>query len=91
MLRIHKRGDPPGLLCFRDNMQRNGRFAGGLRAVDLHDASSGDTAHAKRIIQRQAAGGDDGNISGHSIAAELHHGALAELLVQIGKRMLQRS
>ena len=46
------------LLRLRQDVQGQRRFAGGLRAVDLHDAAPGQAADAERQVQRQRAGGD---------------------------------
>ena len=90
VLRVHKGGDAAGLLRLRHHVQRHRGLTGGFRPVDLHDPAPGNAAHAQRRVQRQAAGGDHRDIPVHRVGAQLHHGALAELLVQIGQRVLQR-
>ena len=49
------------LLRLRNDMQRDGRLTGGLGSIDLHDPAARDAAHAERIVQLDAAGGDDRN------------------------------
>src|SRR5438445_323731 len=47
-----------GLLCFGDNLESNGRFAGRLRAEDFDDASAREAADSEGGIERDGAGGD---------------------------------
>ena len=89
MLRIHKGGDAARLLGLGHDVQGHGGFAGGFRAVDLHDPAPGNAAHAQRSVQRQAASGDHGDILPRNVLAQLHHSALAVLLIQIRQGMLQ--
>ena len=90
MLRVHKSGDAAGLLRLRHHMQGNGGFTGRFRTVNFNNTAPRNTAHAQGIIQCQAAGGDHGDIAVHGVGSHFHHGTLAELLVQISQRVLQR-
>ena len=72
------------LLGLGQNVQRQRGLTAGLRAVHLHDAPTGHTAHAQRHIQAQAAGGDGFHLHG-GIVAQLHDGTLAELLFDLGQ------
>ena len=48
----------PPFLGLGHDMERQGSFTGGLRAIDLNNAAFGYAADAKRDIQRQGAGGN---------------------------------
>ncbi len=63
-------------------MERHRGLTGGLRAVDLDDPAAGQTAHAERHVERDGAGRDDLHLD-MRLLAEPHHGALAELLVDL--------
>ena len=77
------------LLGFGQNVQRQRGLTAGFRAVHLDDAAAGHAAHAQRHIQTQAAGGDGVHLHG-GVVAQLHDGALAELLFDLGQRGRQR-
>ena len=77
------------LLGLGQNVQRQRGLTAGLRAVHLHDAPTGHTAHAQRHIQAQAAGGDGIHLHG-GVVAQLHDGTLAELLFDLGQGRGQR-
>ena len=52
MLGIDEGGDAAALLGFGDDVQRQGRLAGGFRAVDLDDAAAWHAADAERDSSR---------------------------------------
>jgi hypothetical protein len=84
VLGVDERRDAALPLRVRDGVQRDGRLAGGLRAVDLDDAALGQAADAERDVERDGAGGDhlDG---GTPVVAEAHDRALAELAVDLAE------
>ena len=88
MLRVDEGRDAAVLLGIRDGVQRERGLARGLRAVDLDDTAAGKTPDAERDIQRDGAGGDDGDRRA-LVAAEAHHAALAELTVDLGESGLE--
>jgi hypothetical protein len=53
-----------------------------IPAVDLDDAALGQAADAERHVQHQRAGADD-LVRLDVLVAHQHHGALAELLVDL--------
>ncbi len=69
------------LLGLCQNLQCQRRFTGGFGAVDLDDTPAGHTADAQRQVEAQAAGGDGVDLH-RDVGAQLHDGALAELLFQ---------
>ena len=89
VLSVHKCRDAAHLLRLCDNVQGNGRLTGGFRAENLHNTAARNAADTQRLIQRQAARGDDLHVL-LRMFTELHDGTLAELLVQIRQRVLQR-
>ena len=90
VLRVDERGHTAHLLRLRDDVQRNGRLAGGFRAVDLHHAAARHAAHAQRHIQIQTARRNHLNIA-HGALAHADDRALAELLFNAGQRDIQRA
>ena len=84
VLGVDEGGDAAGALRVRDRVQREGRLARRLRAVDLDDAAARQPADAERDVERDRPGGD--HLDGCPvIAAEAHDGALAELAVDLGE------
>jgi hypothetical protein len=53
VLRVDKRGGAARLLCFRDDMQRNGGFTGRFRPEKSRRSSARNAAHAEGVVQRQ--------------------------------------
>ena len=90
MLRVDERGGTPLLLSLGDHVQRNGGLAGGFRPVDLHDPAAGDAADAKRIVEFDAAGGNDGHGDFSASVAKLHDRTLAKLFFDLTERDFQR-
>jgi hypothetical protein len=87
VLRVDEGRDAAGPLGVGDGVQRERGLAGGLRAVDLDDAAAREAADAEGHVQRDGAGGDDGD--GRAlVAAQAHDRALAELTVDLGERGL---
>ena len=89
MLRVHERDLAALFLRFRHDVQRQRRFTGGFRAVDLNDASLRNAADAKRRVQCQRAGRDRVHVH-LRLVAETHNGPFAEILLDLLQCGLQR-
>ena len=61
----------------------------GFRSEHLDDTAARHTAHAQRQVEAEAAGRDGVHLHG-GVIAQLHDGALAELLFDLGQRSCQR-
>ena len=61
MLDVDKGRQTAGLLRLGNDLQADGRLAGGFGAEDLADAAARDSAHAQRSVKADGAGGDHGN------------------------------
>ena len=85
VLGVDERDLAARLLRLREDVQGERRFAGGLGAVDLHDAALGQSADAEREVERQRAGGDGLHVRGLLVAAA-HDGALAVELFDLCHR-----
>ena len=90
MLRIDEGRDAAVLLCLRDHVQGDRRLPGRLRAVDLDDAAARDAADAKGDVERQDARRDDLDVHVCLSIAEAHDRALAEVLLDLLQRVLER-
>jgi hypothetical protein len=77
------------LLHLGDDLERQCRLAGGLRAVDLDHAATRQAADAQRDVKAQRAGGHDLDVLDRLAFAQAHDRALAELLVDLRQRRLQ--
>ena len=75
VLGVDERGDATLRLRLGDHVQAHGRLARALRTEHLDDPPLRDATDAERDVQRQRAGGDDGDPRPHRVLAELHHGA----------------
>src|SRR5205823_7465957 len=82
VLRVDEGGDAARLLRLGDDVEGERRLARRFRPVDFDDAAARDAADAKREIERDAPGGDGGDVlEGGFACAEPHHRSLAELLL----------
>ena len=77
------------LLGFGQNVQGQCGLTTGFGAVHLNDAAPGHAAHAQCQIQADASGRDGIHLHG-GVIAQLHHCALAELLLDLGQCRGQR-
>jgi hypothetical protein len=89
VLGVDERRDAAGLLGVGDGVQRYGRFARALRSVDLDDAPARQAADAQGDVEGDRAGRDDLDRR-PDVVAETHHGALAELAVDLCQRGVER-
>ena len=74
---------PPCRCASRNHLQRDGRLARRFRPEDLDHAAAGEAADAQRGVERNGAGGDDGDRDNRPLAPQLHDGALTELLFDL--------
>ena len=86
VLRVDERGDAALRLRLRDHVQTDRGLARALGAEDLDDPAARDAADAERDIEGERAGRDDRDAGPHRVLAELHHRALAELLLDLLER-----
>ena len=79
MLGVDERGDAAQTLGFGDDVKRQGGLARGLRAVDLGHPPARQAADAKRHVERQSTGRDDGDFLEGAAGPEAHDRAFAKL------------
>ena len=89
MFDIHKAADAAFPLRFGNDMETDGGLARAFRTIDLDDASLGNAADAQSNVQAQAARGDRFHVELGRFA-QLHDNAVAESLVEGGKRRVER-
>ena len=80
MLGVDERDDAAHGLGLSQDFERERGLAGGLGAVDLYDAATGNASDAQRGIKGERARGDGLDLHAGSVVSEPHDGALAELL-----------
>ena len=90
MLDVDEGGGASLLLRLRYYVQRDGRFAGAFRAVDLDYAPSRNAADAKSEVKCDGAGGDGFNVQRLGLS-EGHNGTLSELFFYLADCGFQRS
>ena len=84
VLGINDGRDAASLLDVGDRVQRKRRLAGALRAVDLHDAPTRQTANAEGDVEGNGSGRDD--LDGcAALLTQAHDRALAELALDLGE------
>jgi len=89
VLGIDEGGDAAQPLGVRDGVERHGRLPGRFRAVDLDDAAPGQASDAERDVEGDGPGGDDGDRRPR-VVPEPHDRPLAEILVDLRERCLER-
>ena len=87
VLGIDESRDTASLLRFRHCVESERGLAGTFRTINLDDAALRQTANTQGNIQPQRTGGNRFDIHVRTLA-ELHHGALAECLVDLAQRGL---
>ena len=88
VLGVDERADAAARLCLGEDVVDQGGLPRRLRAEDLDDPPARDAAHAEREVEGERPGGDRVDLD-RAVVAELHHGALAELLLDLGHRRLE--
>ena len=83
VLGIHEGRQAAILLGFRDDLERDGGFAGGFRAEDLNDAAAGKAADAESGVEGDGAGGNDRDGANGFLGAQPHDRAFAKLLLEL--------
>ena len=89
VLGVDERHDAAGALGVGHRVQGDGRLARGLRTVDLHHPAARQATEAERDVEGDRAGRDDLQRCA-GLVTEAHHRALAELLLDLGERDVQR-
>ncbi len=84
VLGVDERGDTALLLHIGDRVERERRLSGGLRAVDLDDAATRESADAECDVEGDRTGGDHLDRCA-IVAAQPHDRALSELPVDLGE------
>jgi len=88
VLGVDERRDAASGLGVGHRVQRHGGLTRGLRAVDLDDPATRQPADAQRHVQRNRAGGDDGDGLAH-LVPQAHHRPFAEVLLDLAHRQLE--
>ena len=86
MLRVDEGRRAADLLHFRDDLQGQGRLAGGFRPIDFDHTAARQAADAQGDVQPERAGRDGFDVFCHLVVAQAHDRALAELLLDLGQR-----
>ena len=89
VLGVDDGGDAALLLRLGDGVDGQRGLAAGFRAVDFNDAAARIAADAQRVVERDRARRDGGNLQGRLIS-HLHDGAFAEILFDLGDGRLKR-
>ena len=90
VLGVDEGADAALLLGFRQHLQGQRGLAGGFRAVNLDHPAARQAADAERDIQPQGARGNGLDLDALVVGTEPHDRALAEVLVDLVERGLQR-
>src|ERR1041384_7211570 len=85
VLRVDEGGGAADLLHLGDDLEGQGRLARGLRTVDLDHPAARQAADAEGEVQAERARGHHVDIPDRRVV-HLHDRALAELLLDLGKR-----
>ena len=85
MLGVDERADAAAALRLGDDVVDERRLAGRLRAEDLDDASARQAADAECQVEGERSGRDRAD-SDRRAVVHLHHGALAEVPLDLAER-----
>ncbi len=85
-----KAADAALLLGLGNDLQGERGLARRFRTVNLDDAAARQAADAERDVEAQRAGRDGLDVVGAIVGAEAHDRALAEVLVDLRERRLER-
>src|SRR6185369_14979797 len=83
--------DAAALLRLRDQFERQRGLAGGLRPEDLDHPPARDAPDAERDVEAERARRQRRHLVGEPVLAELHDGALAELLLDLADGQIDRA
>ena len=89
VLGVDERRDAAGLLRVGDGVQRHRRLSRRLRTVDLDDPAARQPTDAESDVEGDRAGRDDLDRR-PDVIAQPHHGAFAELAVDLGEGGVER-
>src|SRR2546427_3177585 len=90
VLRVDEGADAAALLALGDELERERGLTRRLRAVDLDHPPARDPAEAERHIAAARARRQAGDVLRRRLLAELHDGALAELLLDLADGEVDR-
>src|SRR4029453_2623662 len=90
MLGVDKGADAAALLSLRDQLERQRGLAGRLRPEDLDHTPARDPPDAERDVEAERSSRQRGDLVDEPVLAELHDGALAELLLDLAERQVDR-
>src|SRR5579859_2010415 len=80
---VDEGGHAAGLLRLGDHLKRDGGLAARLRPKNLYHAAAREAAHAERCVERNGAGGNDGDGDDRLLAPQAHNGAFAKLFFDL--------
>ena len=83
VLRVDECSGASAALRAGDDLEGEGRLAGGLRPVDLHHPTARQSPHAEGQIQSERPGGDNLDVPDRTRVAHPHDRALAELTLDL--------
>jgi len=89
MLGIDKRTSAPDLLHLGNDLQGEGGFTRGFRAINFDHTPPRQSAHPECQIQTEGAGGDDLNVRRDVVLPHAHDGTFTELFLDLRKCGLQ--
>src|SRR5206468_7891169 len=90
VLRVDEGADAAALLALGDELERERGLTRRLRSVDLDHPPARDPADAERDIEAERARRQAGDVLRQRLLAELHDGALAELLLDLADGEVDR-
>src|SRR5881396_2098036 len=90
VLRIDEGADAAALLALGDQLERERGLARRLGPVDLDHTPARDAADAEGNVEAERAGRKAGDVLRQRLLAELHDGALAELLLDLADGEVDR-
>src|SRR5205809_1169790 len=90
VLGVDEGADAAALLALGDQLEREGGLARGLGPVDLDHAPARDPAYTKGNVEAERDRRQAGDVLRQRLLAELHDGALAELLLDLAEGEVDR-
>ena len=88
VLRVDERADAAAALGLGDHVVDERRLSGRLRPEDLDHAAAREAADTERHVERQRPRGD-GADRDLGLVVHLHHGALAELALDLSQSCVE--
>src|SRR4029079_16889208 len=85
VLSVNKGGQPAGALCFRNDLQGDGRLARGLRTEHLNHPATRYAAHSQCRVETDGSSGNDRNRQQRFLGSEPDNGPFSKLLFNLRK------